>query len=123
MKIILLSTIGTNFKIERIVREAEALGHQCTPVSLGEIDLQIKNNRLILPGITDIDADIVILHSVFSGVTNIITLVKHLRSRGIKVFDNNYSNLYYSINKVVDLTKLALGDFSLPNAFHTKSYS
>lgn len=122
MKIVLLSTIGTNFKIERIVRETEALGHECTPVSLGEIDLQVKNNELILPGITDIKADVIILHSVFSSVKNVISLVKHFRKKGIRVFDNNYSEIYYSINKVTDLTKLALESFPLPNSFHTRSY-
>lgn len=122
MKIALLSTIGTNFKIERVVREAEALGHECIPVSIGEIDLQVKNNQLILPGVTDLTADVVILHSVFSSVKNVISLVKHFRKNGIKVFDNNYSEIYYSINKVADLTKLSLENFPLPNSFHTRSY-
>ncbi len=122
MKIALLSTIGTNFKIERIVREAETLGHECTAVSIGDIDLQIKNNELILPGVTDLNADIVILHSVFSSVKNVILLVKHFRKKGVKVFDNNYSEIYYSINKVADLTKLSLDNFPLPNSYHTRSY-
>lgn len=122
MKIALLSTIGTNFKIERIVREAEALGHQCVPVSIGEIDLQVKNNELILPGITDLEVDVVILHSVFSSVKNVILLVKHFRRQRIRVFDNNYSEIYYSINKVADLTKLSLENFPLPNTFHTRNY-
>lgn len=122
MKIVLLSTIGVNFKIERIVREAEALGHQCTPISLGEIDLQIKDNQLVLPGITDLEADVIILHSVFSSVKNIISLVKHFRKKGVKIFDNNYSEIYYSINKVADLTKLSLENFPLPDSFHTRSF-
>ncbi len=122
MKIALLSTIGPNFKIERVVREAEALGHECVPVSIGEIDLQIKDNQLILPGVTDLSADVVILHSVFSSVKNVISLVKHFRKNGIKVFDNNYSEIYYSINKVADLTKLSLENFPLPDSFHTRSY-
>lgn len=122
MKIALLSTIGPNFKIDRVVREAEVLGHECFPVSIGEIDLQIKNNELILPGVTDLSADVVILHSVFSSVKNVISLVKYFQKKGIRVFDNNYSQIYYSINKVADLTKLALENFPLPDSFHTRSY-
>jgi|CXWL01.1.fsa_nt_gi ribosomal protein S6--L-glutamate ligase len=122
MKIVLLSTVGTNFKIERVVREAAALGHECTATSIGEIDLQIKNNELILPGVTDLSADVVILHSVFTSVKNVISLVKHFRKKGIRIFDNNYSEIYYSINKVADLTKLSLENFPLPDSFHTRSY-
>ncbi len=122
MKIVLLSTIGPNFKIDRVVREAKSLGHECIPVSIGEIDLQIKNNELVLPGVTDLTADVVILHSIFTSVKNVISLVKHFRTKGIKVFDNNYSEIYYSINKVADLTKLALENFPLPNSFHTSSF-
>lgn len=122
MKIALLSTIGPNFKIDRVVREAEALGHECIAVSIGETDLRIKNNKLILHGVTDLSADVVILHSVFSSVKNVISLVKYFRKKGVKVFDNNYGQIYYSINKVADLTKLALDNFPLPDSFHTKSY-
>ncbi len=122
MKIALLSTIGPNFKIDRLVREARVLGHECVPVSIGDTDLQVKNNQLILPGVTDLSADVVILHSVFSSVKNVISLVKHFRKKGIKVFDNNYGQIYYSINKVADLTKLALENFPLPDSFHTRSY-
>lgn len=122
MKIALLSTIGPNFKIDRVVHEAKALGHECIPVSIGETDLQIKNNELILQGVTDLSADVIILHSVFSSVKNVISLVKYFRKKGIKVFDNNYSQIYYSINKVADLTKLAIDSFPLPNTFHTKSF-
>lgn len=122
MKIALLSTIGPNFKIDRIVCEAKALGHECIPVSIGETDLQIKNDKLILPGVTDLSADVVILHSVFSSVKNVISLVKYFRKKGVKVFDNNYGQIYYSINKVADLTKLSLENFPLPDSFHTRSY-
>jgi len=124
MKIVLLSTIGPNFKIDRVVSEAKAQGHVCSHVSIGDIDLQIKDNQLVLPGITDIDpdTDVVIFHSIFSSVKNTISLVKYFRNRGIKVFDNNYSNIFYSINKVADLTKLSLENFPLPDSFHTRSY-
>ena len=124
MKIVLLSTIGPNFKIYRVVSEAKAQGHVCSHVSIGDIDLQIKDNQLVLPGITDIDpdTDVVIFHSIFSSVKNTISLVKYFRNRGIKVFDNSYSNIFYSINKVADLTKLSLENFPLPDSFHTRSY-
>jgi len=124
MKIVLLSTIGPNFKIDRVVSEAKALGHVCSHVSIGDIDLQIKDNQLVLPGITDIDSDtdVVIFHSIFSSVKNTISLVRHFRKKGIKVFDNNYGQIYYSINKVADLTKLSLENFPLPDSFHTRSY-
>lgn len=52
----------------------------------------------------------------------IVTLIKQFRDKGIPVFDNNYADHHYSINKSVDLIKLADKGIPVPDTYYVNEY-
>lgn len=121
MKIILL----TNFpktEVDRIKNEAELQGHQLTVINPHGSHPIIQDSNLIIKGVTDQKADLVIARSILYSIKEIVALLSHLRKTGTKVFDNNLISLNYSINKVTDLMKLAMAGVPIPNTRHNHDF-
>lgn len=121
MKIIIL----TNFpkeEIDRIKNEGELLGHQITVINPHESHPVIQDNKLMINGVTDQEADLVIARSILYSIKEIVALLGYFRQAGVKVFDNNLIGLNYSINKVADLMRLAIAKLPLPNTRHSHDF-
>jgi gamma-F420-2:alpha-L-glutamate ligase len=59
---------------------------------------------------------------MFSAMRSVEPLAQYLKSREIKVFDNNLFSHKYSMNKVFDITKLIFSDVPVPDYFHARNY-
>src|SRR5688572_17775001 len=106
MKIKLLTNLGLVTETIRLKEEASIMGHDLEIINLSNFSFHYKKGRLTVPGLTDLDADLIIVRGILSSARPVSYLVADLRSRGVKVFDNNYLNHEYSIDKVTDLIKL-----------------
>jgi len=118
-------TLLTNFSAienDRLAAEANALGHELTIFNPHGNNPIIQDGKLIINGLTDLTADLVIARGILLAIKEIVAILKHVRSTGTKVFDNNLIDLNYSINKVTDLMKLALAGISVPNTRHSHDY-
>ena len=69
-----------------------------------------------------IEADIVIIRGVFNSIKAISTVVNSLRKKGTKVFDNNFLEHRYSIDKVTDLIKLSLAEIPIPDMQYVRDF-
>ena len=121
MKIIIL----TNFpkeEIDRLKNEGELQGHQMTVINPHGSHPVIQDNKLVIAGVTDQKADLVIARSILYSIKEVVALLSHLRQTGTKVFDNNLINLNYSINKVADLMRLAMAGIPVPNTRHSHDF-
>jgi RimK family alpha-L-glutamate ligase len=115
MNITLITSLKEGSENSRLIEEAEKLGHNLTIVNPATITVSIQNNELEFPEITATNPDVVILRGVLHAIKKTVAIIDHLRLRGVRIFDNNLSQMQYSINKISDLSKLALRNISLPN--------
>ncbi len=122
MHIALITTRVTLEENKRIEEEARALGHQVTTLDLKAFEYSVINNKLIVPEFENFRPDLIIVRGIFNSVKSIATYVKGLRKQGIPVFDNDFFEHLYSINKVADFLKLAQNEIPMPNTFHLHSY-
>lgn len=119
-------TLLTNFDAienHRLATEAKALGHDFTIFNPHGNNPIIQDGKLIIEGLTDQAANLVIARGILSAIKEIVAILKHLRKTGIKVFDNNLIDLNYSINKITDLMKLAMTGIAVPNTRHSHDYN
>lgn len=121
MHILLITTLDSA-EIGRLREEGEKLGHQVTVTHLGNFSFNVVNENLEIPGITEVNPDMVILKGITRNKAPIVAMVRHYRNQGIPVFDNNFANHQYSINKVTDLIKLSQAGVPIPNTFHTTEF-
>jgi len=122
MHIVLITTRESLEENKRIKEEILALGHGFTLIDLKEFEYSVVNGKLSVPEFTDLKADLVIVRGIFNAVKSIAIFVEGLRKSGVKVFDNNFTNHFYSINKIADVMKLANAEIPLPNTFHLHSF-
>lgn len=71
----------------------------------------------ILPGIFDY----LIIRGGFSSISMTMELVKYCRFLGIKVFDNNLTEIRYLINKKADFIKLARAGVPIPDTYNVST--
>ena len=122
MKVVLISTMPPIDENKRIGEEVNALGDEFIYTDLRDFTLEIIKGEVKVKGVTDIDADVVIVRGILQSIKVISALVRQLRSRGVKVFDNNFLEHEYSINKVTDLTKLAYKNIPVPDTYNANNF-
>lgn len=122
MKITLITNLDNGTENARLTNEAALLGHELVIIKPEDITISIQDNHLHYPEVCDQKPDVVILRGVLHSIRRVAALVEHMRKDGIKVFDNNLQEMQYSIDKISDLTKLALNNILLPNTEHSTSY-
>jgi RimK family alpha-L-glutamate ligase len=124
MKIALLTTLSGLVETSRIKEEIEKLGHEFVFVDLKGFAYTNFDGEVNLPEMkTLLECDVVIARGIFNSLKSIATLLGYLRSKGVKVFDNNISTHLYSIDKVVDIFKLSLAQVPVPNTVYARSFS
>ena len=119
----LISTMPPSNENERIGQEVKALGHKFVHLDFRQMDLCIKDGKVTEGKLDGMDADVVIVRGILSSIKIISALVKDLRSKGIKVFDNNFLEHEYSINKVTDMVKLALAGIPIPDSCNCRDFN
>lgn len=122
MKITLITNLNNGSENERLNGEAKTLGHELTIIKPEDITISVKNNRLHYPEVCDTQPNAVILRGILHSIRKTAALVDHMRKDGFMVFDNNLTQMQYSIDKVSDLTKLALKNIPLPDTRYSTTY-
>lgn len=125
MKITIITTSVESFKeeIDRTIEEAEKLGHQIRVLDLDQFNFNITKGKISLDWLEKDLSDVYILRGVMHSQKQISELVKHLRSKGAKIFDNNFLEHKYSIDKATDLIKLTLGGIEVPDTFYSRDFA
>ena len=122
MKITLITTLPSLEENERIGTEVKKLGHKYDLIDLKDFGFSTVDGKVSVDGFEDIDADIVIVRGIFVSIKAIAVLISSLREKGIRVFDNNFLEHRYSIDKVMDLMKLSMADISIPDMAYTRNF-
>jgi RimK family alpha-L-glutamate ligase len=122
MNIVLATTKTSLEENERIKEEVLSLGHNFSLLDISEFEYSIVDGYISSPSFAGLNPDIVIVRGIFNEIKPIAMYVKTLRSRGVRVFDNNFSEHLYSINKIADGMKLAQAGIPVPDTFHLHSY-
>jgi len=122
MKIALLSTHPGLIENKRIREVVEDLKYEFQFVDLTNFGYEITDNKLNVPGITDLVADVAIVRGIFLSLKPISEAVDELRKRGTKVFDNSLLTHQYSINKITDILKLSKAGIPTPDTYYHRSF-
>jgi RimK family alpha-L-glutamate ligase len=122
MKIALITTLPELIENKRIKEEAEKMGHNFSLINLRDFNFEIINGQLKVGNLENSKADIIIVRGIFNAIKSISQVVKDLREKGIPVFDNNFLEQRYSIDKVTDLIKLASQDIPVPDTIYCRDF-
>lgn len=123
MKIVLLTTHPQLVENARLKEEALASGHSFEIVDLNFFKFYIDEEKIDLGGLENVKADLVIVRGIFSNIKPISVIIDNIRKSGVRVFDNNFVQHKYSIDKVSDLLKLALNGIPIPKTFYSRDFS
>ena len=122
MKIVLATTLPSLEENERIMHEGIELGHEMTLLDLSDFTFKVVDGKVEAGGLLNATADVVIVRGIFLATKPIAVTTAKLRERGVRVFDNNFSEHRYSIDKVMDLLKLSLAGIPIPDTSYVRSY-
>ncbi len=122
MNIVLITTRTSLEENKRLETEILSLGHKFTLVDFKDFEYKVIDNKLLVEKFDKLNPDIVIVRGIFNAVKSIAMFITGLRRRGIKVFDNNFTQHIYSINKIADVMKLAQAGIPLPDTYHLHSF-
>lgn len=122
MKVALVTTLPGLAENKRIEEEVRSLGHEFILVDLRDFRFSIRNRKLDVFRLNDLGVDIAIVRGIFISVKTISTLVNHYRGKGVKVFDNNFLQHRYAIDKVTDLVKLSLGNVPIADMEYRREF-
>ncbi len=120
MKIALITTSPEQEEIVRIREEAKKMGYTLEVVDVSGFTLKIKDNKLSVVQLENVDADLAIVRGVFMAMNSVTAIVDYIKSRNIKIFDNGVYTHKYSINKITDLTKVSIAGLPTPDTFYSK---
>lgn len=123
MKIVLLTSVPSFIENKRIEEEVLALGHEFELVNTGDFGFAINGRNVSLNGLENTDADVVFVRGILKSIKPVSAAIASLRKKEIKVFDNNFLNHRYSIDKVTDILKLALADIPVPDTYYARDFS
>src|SRR3989338_8422379 len=125
MNITFITSYDTQPDIEtvRIKKAAEAAGHTLTLYNSSNFEFDITNNQLNIPNVTNGHPDLVIVRAIHNSLKQISMIISYFRTQHVKVFDDNFCEHRYSINKITDLLKLSQLGFPLPNTSYSKNYA
>ncbi|MFC1710142.1 RimK family alpha-L-glutamate ligase [Patescibacteria group bacterium] len=122
MKVTLITTLPSLEENKRIEDEAKKLGHEFTLIDLKKFGFSTINGKVEIDGFDDIVTDVVIVRGVFISIKLIAVLIMSLKEKGIRVYDNNFLEHRYSIDKVMDLLKLSMAKISIPQMVYSRDF-
>jgi RimK family alpha-L-glutamate ligase len=108
MKVALVTTLPGLSENKRIEEEVKALGYGFELIDLRDFRFSVRSGKLDVSGLRELKTDIAVVRGIFISVKAISTIVNHYRKNGVKIFDNNFLEHRYAIDKVTDLVKLSL---------------
>jgi len=123
MNIALITTLPNLTENERIGQEVKALNHRFKLIDLSTFSFNIKDTDVSVAGLEDLGFDLIIVRGIFNSIKPISVVVNSFRKKGIKVFDNNFIEHKYSIDKVTDLIKLAQDGIPVPATAYSRDFS
>lgn len=123
MKIVLITTLSSLAENKRIEKEVNNLRHTFQLINLKDFSFSITNGGLDVADLGNLDCDIIILRGVFNSIKAISVVTSSLRKKGVKIFDNNFLEHRYSIDKVTDLLKLNLAKIKIPETFYSRKFN
>lgn len=124
MKIGILTQSKENFEIDRMISAAKNLGHSCNAIYVNDVVLDIANNNpdddgAYFLGENIADYDLIIVRFVFSYVKRTVGIIKFLRSKGVRVMDNNLESTGYNIDKIKDSIIFYNNNLPIPRTIST----
>jgi RimK family alpha-L-glutamate ligase len=122
MKIALITTRASLEENQRILVESRALGHDIKMLDLKDFEYSVINGHLSVSEFENYKPELIIVRGIFNSVKSIATYISGLRKQGIPVFDNNFFEHLYSINKISDFLKLAQAGIPIPDTYHLHSF-
>ena len=86
-----------------------------------KFEYAIRGGEITVEPIDDLP-DVLILRGIFNNIKGISAHVEGLKKRGVRIFDNNFLEHKYSINKISDLIKLTGSGILVPDSFHLHDF-
>lgn len=125
MKITIVTTSPESFEeeIKRTQEEAEKIGHEFDILDLEDFSFIIENGKINLDWVDGDVSDVYILRGIMHSQKQITELILHLREKGARVFDNNFMEHKYSIDKATDLIKLTLNGVKVPDTYYGRDFN
>lgn len=123
MKIVLITTLPSLSENKRIEDEVKNLHHTFSMIDMSDFGFEIKDNNLVVEQTKNLEADVVIVRGVFLAIKTISVIINNLREKNVAIFDNNFLEHRYSIDKVTDLVKLTVGKISVPDTYYSRDFS
>lgn len=113
MKIAILVQSTDFYENQRLIKTAQDMGHECELVKIQDIVIDVgggdpNESGAFYNGESLDKFDVMIIRNVFTHVKQAVALVSFLRSRGVKIFDNNIEKVRYSMNKLMDSINLTV---------------
>lgn len=122
MRIALVTTLPSLSENKRIAEEVQALGYEFELVDAAGFSFVTADGVLNVPGLYDLQAEVIIVRGIFNALKPISTIIGSLRAKGARVFDNNFLEHKYSIDKVTDIIKLALAGVPVPGTVYLRDF-
>ena len=121
-KIYLVTTFVDSPVYNLMEKAAVKLGYEFTIINLSELSVFFDGQRFGNDELNKIENGIVIVRGIFNNVRPISLMISKLRKRGIKVFDNNFLEHQYSIDKLTDLLKLSYVGVPIPKSAYSRNF-
>lgn len=122
MNIALITTLSDLAENERIGQELKALNYQFKLIDLNSFSFNIKEADVNVRGLEDLGFDVIIVRGIFNSIKPISVIVNSFRKKGVRIFDNNFIEHKYSIDKVTDLIKLAQERIPVPATAYSRDF-
>jgi hypothetical protein len=123
MKVALLTSFSPKApENQRIMDELSAMGHEGFYVDLRQFSFSVEDGKLVVDMLEGINPDLIILRGVLGSIKPINTIIKSYRDRGVKVYDNNFLEQQYSIDKITDILKLNIAGVAIPKTFYPRKF-
>lgn len=122
MKVALLTTLPDLVENSRIGEEVKALGYEFEMVDMSNFSFGIKDGEVSFFNLSNLACDFVIVRGIFNSIKSVAQVVRRLKEEGIKVFDNNFLEHRYSIDKVADLLKFGYAKIPVPRTFYSRNF-
>jgi RimK family alpha-L-glutamate ligase len=113
------------YENRRLIEAAIALGHEAELIRIQDTVLEVggddrdEKNGIFYAGKNLKTYDFIMIRYAFSYTKQILAITEFLRHYGVKVFDNNLSQVSFNMNKVGDAITLSVNNIPFPHTINT----
>ncbi len=122
MRIALLTTLPELIENNRIKEEVENLGHDFRLIDLSQFNFYAEKDQVNVEGLEKNEIDTIIVRGVFNSIKPISVIINNLQKGGTRIFDNNFIEHKYAIDKVTDLIKLSYSGVEIPKTSYERNF-